>query len=205
MQPILIGLCGFAGTGKDSISDVLVAQGFHTKAFADNPRTLALKLDPYFPELNKSYRQILNEMGYEQAKRQHVCIREYLIKLGDSVCAVLGPNTWVDSALPVDMQLDKDLVVRDIRKAIEAERVRAHGGVVWRIVRPQYGPAHETEALGVGSVDPDFVLTNDGTLEDLKAKVLQQLEKMRQPPPPPQPPRPAKQRKMQPLYAEGAK
>lgn len=72
-------------------------------------------------------------------------------------------------------------VITDVRYPNEASVVRAAGGVLWRVSRLSYADASDTyvrlhdseshcEDLGV-----DVELVNGGTLNDLRAKVVQQV------------------------------
>lgn len=77
------------------------------------------------------------------------------------------------------------VVIDDLRFANEAEMVRAYGGVVVEIVRPDSEKpaeiaAHESEAL---DFEPDLRIFNTGSVDDLWAKVESHF---------PVPPKPAK-------------
>lgn len=97
---------------------------------------------------------------------------------------VIHPDFWVGVAaakveraagstfrksdrVPVKVVLD------DVRFQNEALMVRAYGGVVVRVVRPGMAPAAEVAAHLSEAMDfeADITLVNDGTLEDLHAKV----------------------------------
>jgi hypothetical protein len=70
------------------------------------------------------------------------------------------------------------VVISDLRFRNELEAVKRNGGKVWRVVRPGAGlegeyaqHESETEQLTIPDSDFDLVIHNEGTLDDLKAKV----------------------------------
>lgn len=103
MQNIgLIGLSGYAGSGKDEVAKILFEYGgYKKKAFADKLRFIANYLDVFMPEINMTYNQWLEKWGgYEQAKRQHPCIRKHLVRLGHGARETLWRSIWIDNVLP---------------------------------------------------------------------------------------------------------
>lgn len=84
---------------------------------------------------------------------------------------VLGENVWIDAALPLDGKYDH-IVVTDVRFPNEAQRVKDLGGVVIRVVHPERKSAefaHPSE-LKIDEIQPDLVVDNDGTIEELREK-----------------------------------
>jgi len=69
------------------------------------------------------------------------------------------------------------VVIPDTRYPNELAAIRAAGGVVWRVVRPGAGLSGEAGAhaseTSVRDEDCDLVIVNDGSLDDLKRKVLE--------------------------------
>jgi hypothetical protein len=59
------------------------------------------------------------------------------------------------------------VVITDVRFANEAAAIRSWGGEIIRIDRPGVGPVngHVSEAM---PFEPDEVIENDGTIEDLQ-------------------------------------
>ena len=79
----------------------------------------------------------------------------------------LGSNFVKTDRVPIKVVFD------DVRFANEAEMIRMHGGMIVRILRPDHTPDakvadHASEAFGF---DVDLTVMNDGTLEDLHAKI----------------------------------
>ena len=172
-KPPLIGLTGYAGSGKDAARWILEdAHQFTGFAFADPIRGMLRELltstgistdcmdvrelkEAVIPELGVSYRQLAQTLGTEWAR------------------ACLGSDFWLRCARAYmdDLEgqfLETSFVVSDVRFLNEAEWVREQGGVIWRIYRPGQPPvrphASETE---LDQIRPDRTIHNGGTLIDL--------------------------------------
>lgn len=68
------------------------------------------------------------------------------------------------------------VVITDCRFPNEARMVRQLGGQIWQVVRPGHEPprtGHASETDG-SEFAPDVVIVNDGSVEDLRAKVLKE-------------------------------
>ena len=180
--PPFIGLTGYAGVGKDAVRAVLCEQfDCDGAAFGDKLRNYALCLDNYLPELGKRYSEIVAELGYERAKREHPAVRDYLVRIAHGARELLSPNLWLDLVLaPPDMATahaallarTRPLVISDVRYPNEAHRIHELGGLVIRIERPGVQAANETERATLERVPFDHVLDNDGgRVETLGPKV----------------------------------
>jgi hypothetical protein len=175
----IIGLCGFGGVGKDTVAQLLVENHHFTKrAFADKLREFALFLDSYLPEAQGKYSDLERCGGYEQAKRTHPCVRQYLVTIGEACRKTFSPTHWIDMCLARATLCHGDaIVISDVRYPNEVEAIHQAGGVIWRIHRPDCEAAHPTEAASIAKCKADFELNNDGTIEDLKEKVNYQVSK----------------------------
>lgn len=182
---MIVGLVGYAGSGKDTAAAALVDRGFEKVAFADPLREMLLALNPIIdarlsftssePNLIH-YREYIDACGYEQAKA-HPEVRRLLQHLGtEAGREVLGSSIWVDQWQRRATK-HENVVVPDVRFMNEVTAIRAAGGVIVRIDRPGRGPAndHESETLP-DRVKPDFVIANAWTVTDLHAAVLRVVE-----------------------------
>lgn len=175
---MIIGLAGYARSGKDTVAGILVEHGFQRTAFADPLREMLVELDPTVSSWPGKTRlhEVIEEYGWERCKDSPE-IRRMLQLLGDNLRRNLGSNALI---MPVVTLIDsddaQDWVVSDVRLPAEADALRSLGGVVWRVARPGVGPVngHRTEAA-VDSIHPDAVIDNDAGIPALTAKVLAQL------------------------------
>lgn len=133
-KPVLLGLVGPKGVGKDTSADYLVEKYSFTKvAFADPLKKCCQTLfdlpDNYFNE------QALKETSVEP---WGISPRKMMQTFGtDMVRSHLGDDFWLRH---MEKRLNGDLttcnvVVTDIRFRNEAEFVRARGGYLVRVVK----------------------------------------------------------------------
>lgn len=179
-RPFLIGLTGYAGSGKDTVREILVRNHeFDGIAFADPIRDMLGGLfdscgvsetwmterelkERDIPALGASYRKLAQTLGTEWGRSIH-------------------PEFWLKiAAAKIEMYRGyqcKGVVISDVRFPNEAEWVRAQGGVIWKILRPGVEPvrAHASEDL-IASLPYDYVIDNSGSIEGLPHAVEAALE-----------------------------
>lgn len=175
----LIGLAAHApGSGKTSASKALEdAGGFVCVPFAAPMKHMAMTLLTYWgldfrtaqhhiyvdrvspiPGVDVTGRHLLQTLGTEWGRQ---CLR---------------PNFWIDCWSAVarrTLEAGDSVVVDDVRFPNEAEAIRALGGQVWLINRPElhYEGNHASEG-GLRDHAFDAVLVNNSSLEDLHSAVL---------------------------------
>jgi hypothetical protein len=178
--PQYIGLHGFAGTGKDTVAEILAQYGYTRVAFADVLREALYVLNPVilFDEYGYDQRvqTLVDNLGWDEAKRQYEEIRRMLQVLGTEVGReMIDQNVWVDS---VFKKLDegKKYVFTDVRFVNEHHAIDSRLGTLIRIDRPGYGPVNDHKSdKGLPPEWFDAAIVNDGTVEDLNTKVREIL------------------------------
>lgn len=178
-QPFLIGLTGYAGSGKDAVRAALEQElGFIGFAFADPIRAMLRELlkgagidaaymddralkEAAIPALGVSYRYMAQTLGTEWGR---TCVDgDFWVRLAGAHMADLVDKAGTD---------DLKFVISDVRFANEVGWVRSRGGVIWRLQRPGLAPVREhVSESGMDDIKPDFVVHNMGTLEDLREVV----------------------------------
>lgn len=168
---MIIGLTGYAGSGKSTAAAVLVDLGWSQRKFAAPLKAMLramLDIQGVPPDVvermiegdlkercsvmlgGKTPRHAMQALGTEWGR----------MRLADSI--------WIEAAMrTVD---SKGLTVfDDCRFPNEAEAIRVRGGVVVRIERPGVGPinGHVSEVL----VEPDFTIFNEDGVTDLREKM----------------------------------
>lgn len=171
-----IGLIGYAGSGKDTVADHLVRHGFARVAFADPVRDVLLSINPLVTRDGLRIREAVAAQGWDTAKRQFPEVRELLQGLGEGVRTALGESVWVEHALRRLDALRGPVVVTDVRYHNEAHALRSRGFTLVWVRRPGVGPAnsHASET-GIPVERADVVLTNDGSIQELREAVDTQL------------------------------
>lgn len=170
-KPRLIGLTGYAGTGKDTVRQILEDQyDLDGMAFADPIREMLSVLlasvgadeiwmtarhlkERDIPQLGMSYRKLAQTLGTEWAR-------------------ALDPDFWVRiAAAKVELCAHYNqagVVISDVRFPNEAAWIKSRGGVIWRVIRPGTEPvrAHTSEDL-IAGLPHDYVIDNRGDFDDL--------------------------------------
>lgn len=165
-------LCEDHGFARYSVGDVLLAILRDVNPLvefvgAKNPLVEFNGIDGNVPMRMRRADRIL---GYEDLKDQTET-RELMIKLGDSLRAMIYEDCLIDATLANAPDL---MVMSSTRHPNEADKIRAKGGQVWRVERPGM-PSSGNHATEVSMDDYDFdrVIMNDGTLDDLRVAVAE--------------------------------
>jgi hypothetical protein len=168
----IIGLCGYAGSGKDTAAAGLVAEGWTRVAFADGVREALLALNPEISMAHLSS-YLVHWGGWDEAKRQIPEIRTLLQRMGTEVGrAFFGDDCWINIARRKIKDINGNVVITDVRFENEADAIYAMGGEVFRIERPGVGPKndHASEKL---EFFVNRTISNDGTTQELQDRLRQ--------------------------------
>src|SRR5690606_10137132 len=178
--PRVIGLYGYAGSGKDTVGHTLESlKGYARAAYADPLRQAAEEINPYIPEPLDAgaphgwRRGLIKRHGWRGAKDGNPWVREFLADLGNAI-RDLDPDFWVRLAeerirwLLVD---SPGVTVTDVRFPNEYESIKRLGGVMVRVTRPGCNPANEIDNL-LDDYEFDSQILNDGSLHDLRDAIL---------------------------------
>ena len=188
----LLGLTGYAQSGKDTVAKMLGELDIEVRraAFADllklsAARSLHVMVDP-------------DEVGIEGVRRwadrfktdhrvqivdgdgevlHSITGRAFLQRFGtEGHRDIFGDDFWIEVTNfdPPDCDL---LVFTDVRYENEAGAIRDRGGEIWQIVRTEESPAdrHRSEQ----PIDADLIdreITNTGTLDELREQVRAAFE-----------------------------
>jgi predicted ATPase len=175
--PPIIGLTGFAGSGKDTVRDILEDMGFVGFAFADPIRAMLRELlsgsglddkwmecrefkELVIPELGVSYRQMAQMLGTEWGRSLHA---DFWVRLAGAYVADIQDQAF---------ERGVNFCVSDVRFENEANFVRERGGVIWRIDRPGVERVrdHASERQ-IESIAYDTVVPNHGDFDELRVWV----------------------------------
>ena len=174
---MIIGLSGYAQTGKDTVAQHLVEQyGFTRIAFADPIREALYALDPILhdypaiPGIRLSW--IVDKSGWESVKKESAEARRMLQRLGTEVARnQWSPNFWVDLAMQKASKFGK-VVITDVRFPNEYEAIRGANGDIWRVVKPGVSAvnAHASE-VALDNYTFDKTILNNGSLDILHQSI----------------------------------
>jgi len=180
----LIGVSGFATSGKDSIAKYLIREHEYNRvAFADPVRDMLYALNPIVPTpyTDGSYsrvKDVVDSVGWDDAKVHCPEIRELLQRLGtDAGRKVLGENIWVDAAFVTADKSYKVVVFPDCRFENECQAIHERGGTVIRVTRPGITSVNDhISDKKLNSRYIDVELINDGTIQNLEDKIANLLK-----------------------------
>lgn len=176
----LIGLGGYAGSGKDVAADALVDLRGWTKTYMSEPLERALlKLNPIVARRwwGKAvrYRELHAKVGYTESKNNPE-VRRLLQVLGTEIGRdMIDPDVWVRVAFNrIDELLaqGKSVALTGIRFANELNAVRERGGELVWIDRGLAPVNTHTSDNTLGPDDFDRVIHNHGSIDDLRRGIL---------------------------------
>lgn len=175
---MIIGLTGYAQSGKDTVAKVLVEKhGFKRIAFADKIRELVYETDPMIKG-DYHLKVMVDAYGWDVIK-QTPEVRRMLQNIGMAARTVFGDLFWVTQALK-QVRFTENWVITDVRFKNEADMIKTYDdSQIWRIKR------HGVEAVNnhiseteMETYKVDQILQNRGTLEELEELVSSRLGRL---------------------------
>jgi len=159
--PGLVGICGAAGCGKDTLAGLLVEEeGYTQYRMADPLKNMLTHIgiplstwedhkakEAVLPWLGKSPRYLAQTLGTEWGRD------------------LIDPDLWTSLAQKNYAECPTNMVISDIRYPNEAKWLKNMGGVLVRITRKTAhavdNATHRSENSGV--FDADLTITNDSS------------------------------------------
>jgi dephospho-CoA kinase len=171
---MIIGLTGYAQSGKDTVANILVEKyGFTRVAFADKLRDLLYEFNPPadgdgIPDVQ----EVVDVNGWDIAKVQYPTIRKQLQDLGLAARKVFGEQFWIQQALR-EVHFEGNFVITDIRFPNEAAAIRKYdNSQIWRISRNGVKAVNQhISETAMDNEKVDQILMNSGSLEDLNVLI----------------------------------
>ena len=169
---MIIGLCGYAQSGKDTVAEYLIEHyGYRRVAFADQLRLALYNLNPLVTVgdmMGVPLQTAVDGLGWESVKVGSPDVRRLLQRMGTEVGRQMwGEDFWVNQAMKNVTKFDK-VVFTDVRYPNEYRSIKQREGTVWRVERPGVGAVnnHASETA-MDSIRVDGILTNNSTKDDL--------------------------------------
>lgn len=174
---MIIGLSGYAQTGKDTIAKHLVENyGFKRIAFADPIREALYKLDPIISDIvdlpHVGIANAVDNIGWELLKQSSPQVRRLLQRMGTEVGRnMFGTDFWVYQAFK-DVSSQSQVVFTDVRFPNEFHHIKSHFGKVFRVEKPGISAvnAHVSE-MALDNYNFDGVILNNGSIEELNVQI----------------------------------
>jgi hypothetical protein len=199
---MIIGLLGFAGSGKGTAADILVSKGFKKESFADPVKDAVAAIFSWDRNMlegdtseSRRFRETKdewwsNKFGYDVTPR-------YMLQLMGTEA---GRNTFHDKlwihSMEKRLEKNEHTVIADVRFANECDFIRSKGGFIVRVVRgkepkwyddaklandfgfnsmPSYPDIHYSEWAWIGQ-KLDYLLDNNGSIIMLEGGMKHMLK-----------------------------
>jgi hypothetical protein len=171
---MIIGLSGYAGTGKDTVAKVLIDNhGYKRIAFADSIRESLYILNPIVKD-GFRVQGLVDSYGWDKAKMENAELRRLLQVYGSEVGREkYGKGFWVNQALKGVGNSSEKIVITDVRFPNEADAIKMYDKAqIWRIARPGVAPinTHISETA-MDAYKWDHTIVNDSGKNDLEKTI----------------------------------
>jgi len=200
---MIIGICGLIGSGKGTVADVLVDQGFTKVSFADKLKDGVSTIFGWDRAMlegdtdeSRQWREQRDD--FWSAETEMEVTPRLVLQLFGTDCLRNGFHDGVWVSLLKKHMLDNpgNYVIPDVRFRNEQNMIRELGGEIWRVQRgdiPEwYGCAMLDNTTGSDLMEAydvhpseykwidmnnkfDVTLYNEGTIEDLRQLVLNEI------------------------------
>jgi hypothetical protein len=200
---MIIGICGLIGSGKGSVGDILVEQGYKKVSFADKLKDGVATIFGYDRSMlegdtdeSRSWREQTDEFWSKETGRT-ITPRIVLQEFGTD-CMRNGyyDGVWVSLLKQQILDNPGDYVIPDVRFRNEQDMIRELSGQIWRVQRgdvPEwYGCAMLDNTTGGNLMEAydihsseykwidlnnkfDTTIYNNNTLDQLKQLVLNEI------------------------------
>jgi len=200
---MIIGICGLIGSGKGSVGDILVEQGYTKVSFADKLKDGVATIFGYDRSMlegdtdeSRSWREQTDEFWSKETGRI-ITPRIVLQEFGtDCMRDGYYDGVWVSLLKQQILENPGDYVIPDVRFRNEQDMIRELGGEIWRVQRgdvPEwYGCAmldnttgsNLMESYGIHSSEYKWIdlnhkfnttIYNNSTLDQLKQLVHNEI------------------------------
>jgi len=181
---MIIGVVGFIGSGKNTVGEILVNEySFIKLSFADSLKDAVSSIFMWPRHLlegdteeSRLFREKVDpwwtvRFGYD------VTPRLILQKMGTEACRNnISQNIWI-SALERRVQEYDNVVITDVRFENEFLFLKKMKGKIIRINRGTHPSNEELNKMHISErdwlrFDPNYIIDNEGSLDDLRVKVL---------------------------------
>jgi hypothetical protein len=193
---MIIGVCGLIGSGKGTVSDVLIGMcGFKSLSFADSLKDAVAAVFSWDRQLlegstaeSREWREQVDPWWSKRLGIPDLTPRLVLQLWGTEVCRTgFHQDIWIAS-LERKIEEDKNYVIPDTRFPNEINLIKNIGGEIWCVKRgpdPKWFVQYQMGGSPPNHIHSsewewarskfDKTIANDGTLDDLKNRVLSHL------------------------------
>ena len=177
---MLIAITGHKFSGKSTVARLLHnATGYEVVSFADKLKDITCVLSGCTREQLEDYDFKENELVPDYLRpyclnAKKPTFRAFLQHFGSEVMRGVNDNIWTDCTL---LNCGKNAIISDCRFPNEAKAVKARGGIVIKVVRPdvEVSDSHQSETR-IDEIVPDIIIENNSDLKALQGNVSALVE-----------------------------
>jgi len=192
---MIIGICGLIGSGKGTVADILVDQGFKKVSFADKLKDGVSTIFGWDRAMlegdtdeSRTWREQPDDFWSSETKME--VTPRLVLQLFGTDCMRNGfdDGVWVSLLKKTILENPGNYVVPDVRFENEIAMLRDIGGEVWEVQRgrtPEWLIKYEITGVEPSEIHPsewrwiksrkDVVIENNSTLAELNRQVLSHL------------------------------
>jgi len=202
---MIIGICGLIGSGKGTVGDILVEQGFKKVSFADKLKDGVATIFGWDRAMlegdtdeSRQWRELKDDFWSNETKME--ITPRLVLQLFGTDCLRNGfyDGVWVSLLKKHILDNPGDYVIPDVRFRNEQNMIRDLGGKVWQVKRGKdpvwfqraihdnanpdtsnlmHGfDVHESEYKWIDvNTRFDSILHNEGTIAELEQLVLHEI------------------------------
>jgi len=192
---MIIGICGLIGSGKGTVADILVDQGFKKVSFADKLKDGVSTIFGWDRAMlegdtdeSRTWREQRDDFWSSETKME--VTPRLVLQLFGTDCMRNGfdDGVWVSLLKKTILDNPGNYVVPDVRFENEIAMLRDIGGEVWEVQRgrtPEWLIKYEITGVEPTEIHPsewrwikskkDVVIENNSTLAELNRQVLSHL------------------------------
>lgn len=194
---MIIGISGKAQSGKDTVCKMMV----YTLWYYNYSQRLSPFGIEHYNEQVLQYYNLINRIDWYQtsfADKLKQClsiilrtsrsafednefkkcniawlgmsVRELLQKFGTAIRNEVCDDFWVKACLK-DFEEHNNYLITDVRFKSEAKGIKEKGGIIIRVNRKGAGAGNHISEIDLDDYSFDYVINNDGNMEDLLLKV----------------------------------
>ena len=194
---MIIGISGKAQSGKDTVCKMIVytiwyyncsqrLQPFSLEHYNNTYEKFGDVIDftywyktSFANKLKQCLSSILNvsiskfeenEFKKSEVEWLGITVRELLQKFGTAIRNEVSDDFWVKACLN-NLEKDDDYLITDVRFKSEAKGIKDLEGIIVRINREGAGAGNHISEIDLDDYSFDYVINNDGDMEDLLLKV----------------------------------
>jgi hypothetical protein len=167
--PKIIGLLGRSRVGKDTVAEIIME---------DRPeyeiRRLSAPLKKATKELyDFTISQLETDLKEKTDPRWHKTPRECIVSLTEYMMDYMGTRFFTNR-LYGEVDLPEYIIIPDVRYEHDIHEIHRRGGIIIKVEKTHRTVCHSFEDC-IDGLTCDFLVKNDGTIEDLQSNLRKQL------------------------------